>query len=141
MLVGLGVALAVAAMVAPVLAGPPEATLYKDPSCGCCQGYAEHLEKAGFKVTVVNTRDLPAIKKQHAIPEVLESCHTTVVDGYVVEGHVPIATVKRLLAERPAIRGIGMPGMPAGSPGMGGSKSEPFIAYDLDRPNEIYAAE
>ena len=129
------------AVAAPVAAGPPAATVYKDPNCGCCQGYAEHLERAGFKVTVVNTSDLPEIKKKHAVPEALESCHTTLVGGYVVEGHVPISAVERLLSEKPAIKGIGMPGMPAGSPGMGGAKSEPFVVYELSPAKKIYAVE
>jgi hypothetical protein len=119
-----------------------DAILYKDPHCGCCEAYADYLRTHGFDVTVKQSPDLPAIKRQHGVPGALEGCHTMWIDGYVVEGHVPLATLLRLLAERPAIRGISLPGMPAGSPGMGGEKTAPFTIYEIgDDPTKVYAVE
>ncbi|GGG52489.1 hypothetical protein GCM10010964_44550 [Caldovatus sediminis] len=129
-----------ATAVAPLAPSPShaatdagEAVLYKNPQCGCCGGHADHLRRNGFRVRVVETHDLPLIKQRHGVPEALEGCHTTLVGGYVVEGHVPAGVLHRLLAERPAIRGISLPGMPLGSPGMNGPKTEPFTIYTLPR--------
>lgn len=118
------------------------ATLYKNPQCGCCEAYAEYLRENGFEVAVQATHDLSLIKRQYDVPQAFEGCHTMLIDGYVVEGHVPLATLDRLLTERPDIRGISLPGMPMGSPGMSGEKTEPFTIYELngDRP-KIYAVE
>jgi hypothetical protein len=120
------------------------ATLYKDPDCGCCSGYADHLRRSGFEVSVVETRDLAPIKRRYGVPADLEGCHTTVVGGYAVEGHVPISAVRRLLAERPPVKGISLPGMPSGSPGMGGEKQGPFTVLAFGGtggPHEVYALE
>lgn len=127
-------------VVAPhaVAAGP--ATLYRSPECGCCLEYAAHLRAAGFDVDVVGIDDLAAIKVKYSVPDALQSCHTTVIGGYAIEGHVPLALVNRLLGEKPRIRGISLPGMPAGSPGMGGEKTERFVIYELDE-QKIYALE
>lgn len=127
----------------PAGAEPPRnAILYKDPQCGCCEAYADHLRAHGFDVTVSATPDLATIKRQHGVPGPLEGCHTVLVHGYVVEGHVPVATLLRLLTERPEIRGIALPGMPAGSPGMSGEKTSPFTIYEIDDgPVKVYAVE
>jgi hypothetical protein len=118
------------------------ATLYKNPQCGCCEGYADYLRENGFDVTVKPTHNLPLLHRQHGVPEALAGCHTTLVDGYVVEGHVPIGPVLRMLTERPAIKGISLPGMPAGSPGMFGEKTTPFTIYEItDGEPKIYAVE
>jgi hypothetical protein len=118
------------------------ATLYKNPQCGCCEGHAEHLRANGFDVKSIETHDLPLIKQSHGVTPALEGCHTIEVGGYVVEGHVSAATIKRLLAERPAIKGISLPGMPEGSPGMGGRKAEPFKIYEITNgPERIFAVE
>jgi hypothetical protein len=118
------------------------ATLYKNPQCGCCEGYADYLRDNGFEVTVKPTHDLPLLHRQHGVPEELVGCHTTLVDGYVVEGHVPINALLRLLKERPDIKGISLPGMPAGSPGMSGEKTAPFTIYEIgEGPTEVYAVE
>jgi hypothetical protein len=118
------------------------ATLYKNPQCGCCEGYADYLRDNGFEVTVKPTHDLPLLHRQHGVPEELVGCHTTLVDGYVVEGHVPINALLRLLKERPDIKGISLPGMPAGSPGMSGEKAGPFTIYEIgDGPAKVYAVE
>jgi hypothetical protein len=107
------------------------ATVYKDPHCSCCDEYVKYLGKNGFRVKVVVMDDMQPIKRQNKIPITYESCHTVLVDGYVVEGHVPVGAIKKLLAERPKIQGISVPGMPAGSPGMGGEKTEPLTVYEI----------
>ncbi|QRM34699.1 DUF411 domain-containing protein [Microvirga sp. VF16] len=132
------------------LAGPAlaaetakQATLYKNPQCSCCEEYAKYLRESGFDVKVVMTHDLPLIRKEHGVPADLEGCHTTLVGNYVVEGHVPLTTLNRLLTERPAIKGISLPGMPMGSPGMAGRKVEPFTMYEIsgDATPKVYAVE
>jgi hypothetical protein len=92
----------------------------KDPTCSCCTGWADHLRAEGFPVTEVATTDLKAVKTRLGVPADLSGCHTAEVGGYAIEGHVPAVAIKRLLAERPAAIGLAVPGMPAGSPGMGG---------------------
>ncbi len=119
-----------------------QAVLYKNPECGCCQAYAEYLQDNGFAVTVRPTENMSLIKQRHAVPEHFEGCHTLLVDGYVVEGHVPLSAIERLLDERPAIKGISLPGMPQGSPGMSGRKTAPFTVYELtDGAPKVYAVE
>lgn len=134
-----------AVAVAPLLASAgekPPATLYKNPQCDCCEGYADYLRRNGYRVTVKPTHDLSLINKQHGVPENLEGCHTTLIDGYVVEGHVPAKALNKLLTERPAIKGISLPGMPQGSPGMTGRKTGPFTIYELSRGTpRVYAVE
>jgi hypothetical protein len=104
--------------------------VYKDASCGCCSLWVDHLRKAGFKATVTDAEDMNAIKAKHGVPPRARSCHTGLVGGYVVEGHVPAEDVLRLLKERPGIVGIGVPGMPIGSPGMEVAGVKPQ-AYDV----------
>jgi len=106
-------------------------TLYKDPNCGCCQEYANYLRQNGYELSVVPTEDLGGLRHEHRVPEELAGCHMAVIDGYVVEGHVPVDMINRLLGERPAIKGISLPGMPMGSPGMSGKKSEPFTVLEI----------
>jgi hypothetical protein len=131
------------ALAAPAHAGDKiPATLYKTPQCGCCEGHADHLRANGFDVKSVETHDLPLIKQSHGVKPALEGCHTIEVGDYAVEGHVSAATIKRLLAERPTIKGISLPGMPDGSPGMGGRKTEPFKIYEITNgPDRVYAVE
>ena len=118
------------------------ATLYKDPQCSCCETYADYLRENGFEVTVKPTRDLPLMKQQYGVPSDLEGCHTTMADGYVVEGHVPIGAMLRMLTERPDIKGISLPGMPAGSPGMSGEKTAPFTIFEFGGGEpKVYAVE
>lgn len=94
-------------------------TVYRDPGCGCCEEWAERARSAGFRVVVTDSADMPAIKRKLGVPPKLASCHTAIVGAYVVEGHVPLESVRRLLAMRPAgTKGIAVPGMPRGSPGM-----------------------
>jgi hypothetical protein len=110
------------------LAAEPAAMVkvWKDPNCGCCSGWVEHLRGSGFSVAAVDTADLAAIKSQLGVPRELASCHTAQLDGYVIEGHVPAAAIRRLLAERPAALGLAVPGMPIGSPGMEGGTPQPY---------------
>lgn len=119
-------ALLLSAPAAAAAAERVDAVMYKNPGCECCDGHAEALRRAGFDVTVVPTQELAAVKARAGVPASLQGCHTILVGGYAVEGHVPVAAVQRLLSERPAVRGIALPGMPAGSPGMGGAKTGPF---------------
>ena len=95
-------------------------TVYKDPNCGCCTAWIDHLREAGYKVKAVNEDDMAAVKKRLGVPDKLESCHTGVVDasGQVVEGHVPATALAKLIAT-PAVKGVAVPGMPANAPGMG----------------------
>lgn len=138
----LAAALALALTTPAYAADKIQATLYKSPQCGCCEGHADHLRANGFDVKSIETHDLPLIKQSHGVKPELEGCHTIEVGGYVVEGHVSATIIKRLLAERPAIKGISLPGMPNGSPGMGGRKTEPFKVYEItDGPDRIYAVE
>lgn len=111
----------------PVTAAP-QMIMYKDPYCGCCEGWAEHMKAAGFNVTVKVEETMDTVKAKYGVGANLASCHTAVVDGYVIEGHVPASAVKRLLAERPQATGLTAPGMPMGSPGMEmpGSKADTY---------------
>ena len=99
-------------------AAPTTITIYKSPQCGCCQKWVMHVASAGFKPAVNDVEDIDAIKTRYGVPEALHSCHTALVGGYVVEGHVPAADIQRLLKEKPQVKGIAVGGMPAGSPGM-----------------------
>lgn len=110
---------ALAAVALPVRAGAPAVKVYKSPICGCCTGWVDHMRAAGFAVTVDDSGNTAA-RSLLGIPPSLGSCHTAEVSGYAIEGHVPAADVKRLLAERPKARGLAVPGMPIGSPGMDG---------------------
>ena len=107
--------------------------LYKTPGCECCSGYADYLRSHGFTVTVKETEKLASISGNAGIPAELQGCHTSFLGGYVVDGHVPIEAVQKLLAERPAIKGLALAGMPPGSPGMPGPKQEPFIIHAIDK--------
>lgn len=99
--------------------------VYKSPTCGCCGAWVAYMRRHGFKVTVKHTEDIETAKRAFGVPEDLGACHTAIVGGYVVEGHVPAASVVKLLAERPKARGIAVPGMPMGTPGMGGDGAGP----------------
>jgi hypothetical protein len=105
--------------------------MYSSPTCGCCSEYATYLRANGHPVEVSHIDDLAEIKSRYGIPAEAEGCHTTVIDGYTIEGHVPVEAIDRLLAERPAIDGIALPDMPAGSPGMSGPKQAPFEVLSL----------
>ncbi len=106
-------------------------TVYKSPQCGCCVGYVGELEKEGFDVEMIVVEDMSMIKTEYNIPREMESCHTSIIGGYFIEGHMPISVVKDLLLEKPEIDGIALPNMPAGTPGMPGIKTKPWEIYKL----------
>ena len=115
--------------------------VYKSPTCGCCGKWVEHMEKAGFSVDVENRRDLAPIKGELGVPGRMQSCHTARVGDYFVEGHVPADLVAQLLADKPDIKGLAVPGMPMGSPGMEGPRKDPYnvIAIGKDGRASVYA--
>ncbi len=115
----------------------PVVTVYKSPTCGCCGDWIKHMEESGFTVSTHDTNNLNPIKLKAGLTPALASCHTAFVDGYVVEGHVPASDVKRMLLERPAIRGLSAPGMPVGSPGMEmGDRVDPYDVVSFDEQGE-----
>ncbi|MCX7322075.1 DUF411 domain-containing protein [Tardiphaga sp.] len=121
-------ALLAAGLVMPMSARAeaPAMLVHKDPNCGCCGGWVEHLQAEGFVVTVEEAVDLRPIRARLRVPQSLSSCHTAEVSGYVVEGHVPAAAIRRLLEARPTALGLAVPGMPAGSPGMESGTPKPY---------------
>ena len=121
----------------------PEMVVYKSPTCGCCRGWVAYLRRHGFKIRVKNVDDLDPVKRMFGVPKKLAACHTATVAGYVVEGHVPVASIRKLLAERPKARGIAVPGMPAGTPGMGGEGSGPLgvLLFGADGAVKRYDAD
>ncbi|HEU0079293.1 MAG TPA: DUF411 domain-containing protein [Longimicrobiaceae bacterium] len=131
-----------AAKVAAAPAGQAvTVTVYKSPTCGCCTKWEEHLRGNGFRVVSVPREDMNAIKAEHGVPKGLQSCHTALVDGYAVEGHVPADVIRKLLSERPKVKGVAVPGMPMGSPGMEGPHKDEYEVYTFDAsgPKDVYA--
>lgn len=117
-------------------------TVYKDPNCGCCKEWIEHLRKHAFTVTAKDTSDVSGIKRSGRVPQQLASCHTAFVNGYVIEGHVPADDIKRLLKEKPKVAGLAVPGMPIGSPGMEvGNRKDKYavIAFSRDGSTSVFA--
>ena len=107
--------------------------VYKTPTCGCCSKWVSHLREAGFEVEANDLTDLSSIKNHYGVRRAFSSCHTAIVEGYVVEGHVPAEHVQRLLEERPDVAGIAVPGMPIGSPGMEGPNPETYEVLSFDK--------
>ena len=125
----------------PAKGSPVRMVVYKTPSCGCCRSWVEHVQAAGFQVEVHDMPDVTPVKNEHGLPQHLASCHTALVDGYVIEGHVPADVIRRLLSERPQVAGIAVPGMPAGSPGMEmGDRKDPYdvIAFARDGTVSVF---
>lgn len=112
--------------------GARMAEVHLSPTCTCCTEYAAYLRRNGWTVEEIEEQDISAFQGDLDVPEAARGCHTTLIDGYVVEGHVPLAAVERLLAERPAIDGIALPGMPLGSPGMSGTADGPLVVVAFD---------
>ena len=109
-------------------------TIYKSGTCGCCDVYVKYFKDRGnSNANVQNAQDTDDIKKRFGIPSSMESCHTTVIDGYFIEGHVPLEAVEKLLTEKPDVAGIAMPGMPNGAPGMPGTKKGDFVIYGVNK--------
>ncbi|MDP3900862.1 MAG: DUF411 domain-containing protein [bacterium] len=114
-----------------------EAVVYHSPTCGCCGAYVSYLGSSKFAVErKVSDKLLAEIKGEFGIPQEMLSCHTAVLDGYFVEGHVPAEAIRKLLEERPNLKGIALPGMPAGAPGMGGRKVGSFVVYGISQSGE-----
>ena len=131
-------AVVVAAAVAPrtqqTPAAKPSVTVYKSPTCGCCSKWIDHMRSNGFDVKAVDVEDIQAVKSAYGVPDEISSCHTSLVGGYVIEGHVPADAVARVLRERPKIAGLVVPGMPLGSPGMEqGSRRDPYSILSFDK--------
>ncbi len=139
---GLAVAAPSLAVTAPAWARPPM-KVHRDPNCGCCEAWVAHVRKAGFEARIEVSDDIDAVKQRLGVPAALASCHTAEIDGFLLEGHVPAEIIARLLAERPAIHGLAVPGMPIGSPGMEtpGTAPEPFqvIAFADDGRMSVFA--
>jgi hypothetical protein len=135
-------AVAMGSTVAAHAGEAKKATIYKPMQCGCCDEYADYLKKHGFAVDVISLPNPELVKKMQGVPQGFEGCHTMMLDGYVVEGLVPINAINKLLTEKPKIKGISLPGMPVGSPGMPGRKTRPLIIYELSgNPPKEFARE
>ena len=121
-------------------AAGPDMTVYKVVTCGCCAKWVEHLRTAGFNVTVKEVGDTTDISRRSGVPEPLHSCHTGIVEGYAIEGHVPVSDIQRLLKDRPNAKGLAVPGMPLGSPGMEGSRKDAYevLLFDHDGKTSVY---
>jgi hypothetical protein len=137
-------ALALGGLVAAQRASPPQMVeVFKSPTCGCCANWVKHLEAAGFTTRVTDVEDITTVKTKHGVPGRLQSCHTAIVGGYVLEGHVPAADVQRLLKNKPAIVGVAVPGMPIGSPGMEvGSTVQRYdvLTFDKQGQTSVFAS-
>lgn len=138
-------ALVCAAAANVVLAqSSPAIAVTRDPGCGCCLKWVKHLEDAGFKATVSESSEMDAVKDSKGVPKTARSCHTGVVGGYVIEGHVPAEDIKRLLKDRPDVVGLAVPGMPVGSPGMEvpSGRIQPFdvLAFDKTGKTTVFAS-
>jgi len=133
-----------AALLAPVpalRAESPAVTVYKTSTCHCCSKWVDHLRAAGFPVVAHDVENLDEIKALQGVPLALRSCHTALVGGYLIEGHVPAPVIERLLRERPRLGGLAVPGMPVGSPGMEGPNPEPYqvLAFDASGRVQVYS--
>ncbi len=124
---------ALLAFSTPAFADSIQAVLYKHPQCGCCETYAAYLHRNDFKVDVKPTYDLAEISRKAGVPPEMQGCHSMFIDGYVIDGHVPVNIVRKLLSEKPAIAGITLAGMPDGSPGMTGTKAGTFTIYAVTK--------
>ncbi|MEO8443870.1 MAG: DUF411 domain-containing protein, partial [Gammaproteobacteria bacterium] len=140
-----GFLLALLLVAAPGFAAEPAAMqpvvkVWKTPTCGCCGKWVKHLQASGFRVEVTDLPSVDGVRAANGVPARLSACHTAVVGGYVIEGHVPASDVRRLLAEKPGILGLSAPGMPAGSPGMDvpGSPAYDVISFDKDGRTAVY---
>jgi len=138
---GVGILVAMVAVVQAQRPAAPTMEVYKSPTCGCCSKWVEHVRQAGFTVKVTEMEDqaLTAFKTKQGVPGTAQSCHTALIGGYVVEGHVPAAEISRMLKEKPAIQGIAVGGMPTGSPGMevAGRPPQPYNVVTFDKQGAV----
>ncbi|MBV6626490.1 MAG: DUF411 domain-containing protein [Rivularia sp. (in: Bacteria)] len=127
---------------APLYGEAKEVTVFRSPECGCCEDWIKHMQKHGFAIKDdIKTEEMPAIKQEYKVPQQLESCHTAIIDGYVIEGHVPADDIKNFIAQSPKQTGLSVPGMPSGTPGMEmGNQKQPFavVSFDQDSKIEIF---
>lgn len=135
---------AAAAVVFPARSGPGAGTammVYKDPNCGCCTNWVTLMRAAGYEVSVRDTADIQSIKRRYQVPAALASCHTALVGGYIIEGHVPADLIARLLREKPKTLGLAVPGMPVGSPGMEGGTKQAYdiVTFDASGKSAVFA--
>jgi hypothetical protein len=121
----------------PAAVDPQVIQVYKSPTCGCCQKWVDYVRRQGFKVTVSDVSDLNSVKRGLGVPSEAASCHTAVVGGYFIEGHVPAEDITRLLAEHPNIAGLAVPGMPIGSPGMEGPNARPYSVFAVQKDGKL----
>lgn len=128
----LGISLALALPGTGAAHASTEITVYKSPTCGCCEKYVSYLRENGFAVKSVNETNMDAIKKRNGVSHIA-SCHTALVNGYVVEGHVPVSAIQKMLKEKPAIVGISVPGMKMNSPGMGEMQKGSLAVYAVQQ--------
>jgi hypothetical protein len=137
----MGVTLLLAALLAPVAMAANALNVYSDPSCGCCGAWVHYMRAQGYTVTVHQDQPMAAVKARFGVPPDAMSCHTAVIDGYVIEGHVPVEDIRRLLVERPNARGLAVPGMPLGSPGMevGAPERYDVVLINQDGSSRVFA--
>lgn len=138
----LGIAVAAALVATKVTAAVPVIEVYKSPTCGCCGKWVEHLRANGFAVNVNDIPDVDAFRVKAGVPAAFAACHTALVSGYVVEGHVPAGDIRKLLAERPKALGLAVPGMPAGAPGMDAPRASGYdvLLFQADGTRQVYHA-
>ena len=140
--IALSLAFVLVAALAPSAQMATPITVYKTPTCGCCGKWVEHMKQQGFAPKVTELTNLTAIKESTGVPQNLRSCHTSTIEGYAIEGHVPADVIRQLLKEKPKVAGIAVPGMPMGSPGMeqGGVKDKfNVVAFAADGTQKVYA--
>jgi hypothetical protein len=135
----------VTAAATPSVNPPPKQTritVYKDPGCRCCKNWIEHLTRHGYAVDAKDTPNMAEVKTTLGVPSALTSCHTALVNGYLIEGHVPAADIARLLKEKPKVAGLAVPGMPMGSPGMEGPQQQHYqvLSFDKNGKTKIFAS-
>ena len=137
----LGLGAAVSRAPTPGEAPPAVMTVYKLASCGCCAKWVDHIKSTGIQVKTIDVEDLSEIKDASGVPAALQTCHTAVIQGYIVEGHVPAEVVQQLLRDKPALAGVAVPGMPLGSPGMEGAPKQSYdiIAWDKAGKTRVFA--
>ena len=140
--IALALTTAAAPISLPEAAKKPIITVYKDPGCGCCKSWIEHLIKHGYRVDAKDTPEMAEIKRTLGVPEALTSCHTAVVNGYLIEGHVPAEDIAKLLKEKPKVAGLAVPGMPMGSPGMEGPRQQHYqvLSFDKNGKTKVFAS-
>jgi hypothetical protein len=138
----LGISMLFAALFAPVAMAANAFDVYSDPSCGCCGAWVDYMRAQGYTATVHQDQPMAAVKARLGVPPGAMSCHTALIDGYVIEGHVPVEDIRRLLAERPNARGLAAPGMPMGSPGMevGAPERYDVVLIGRDGSTRVFAS-